>query len=90
MYVLETTTKKYHTQRTRQEEIPEPSTHMIGSNESRKEATDTKTVYIVLNAKTKTRLVFWNVGSMFETGHFAHVTAEMRRYSLHVLGIYES
>ncbi|KAJ7365248.1 Indoleamine 2,3-dioxygenase 2 [Desmophyllum pertusum] len=38
----------------------------------------------VLNAKTKIRLGFWNVRTMYETGRLAQVTAEMRL--LHVRG----
>ena len=38
---------------------------MNGSSESRKEATDRKME--VLNTKTKTRIGFWNVRTMYET-----------------------
>jgi len=61
---------------------------MNGSGESRKEATDRKME--VLSAKNKTKIGFWNVRTMFETGKLAQVTAEMRRYNLHILGISES
>lgn len=44
----------------------------------------------VLSAKTKIRLGFWNVRTMYETGKLAQVTAEMRRCRLHVLGVSES
>ncbi|XP_073671663.1 uncharacterized protein [Paramisgurnus dabryanus] len=44
----------------------------------------------VLNTKTKTRIGFWNVRTMYQTGKMAQVTAEMRRYNLHILGISES
>ncbi|KAK3783096.1 hypothetical protein RRG08_059971 [Elysia crispata] len=61
---------------------------MNGSGESRKEATGkTKEV---LNAKTKTRIGFWNVRTMFETGKLAQVISEMNRYNLHILGVSES
>ena len=56
-------------------------------SESWKDASDTKTE--VLNAKTKTRLGFRIVRAMYETGKLTQVTAEMRRYSLHVLGVSE-
>ena len=61
---------------------------MNGSSESRKEATDRKIE--VLSAKTKTRIGFWNVRTMYETGKLAQVTSEMRRYKLHILGVSES
>ena len=61
---------------------------MNGSGESREEATGRKME--VLNTKTKTRIGFWNVRTMYETGKLAQVTAEMRRYNLHVLGVSES
>ena len=59
---------------------------MIASGESRKEAIGLKEV---LNAKCRTRLGFWNVRTMYETGKLAQVAAEMRRYNLHILGISE-
>ncbi|GFR64686.1 endonuclease-reverse transcriptase [Elysia marginata] len=58
---------------------------MNGNGESRKEAIGrTKEVQ---NAKTKTRIGFWNVRTMFETGKLAQVTSEMNRYHLHILGV---
>ncbi|GFS14130.1 craniofacial development protein 2-like [Elysia marginata] len=61
---------------------------MNDNGESRKEAIGrTKEV---LNAKTKTRIGFWNVRTMFETGKLAQVTIEMNRYNLHILGVSES
>ena len=48
---------------------------MNGSSESRKEATDRKIE--VLSAKTKTRIGFWIVRTMYETGRLAQVTAEI-------------
>ena len=44
----------------------------------------------VVSAKTKTRIGFWNVRTMYETGKLAQVTAEMRCYKLHILGVSES
>jgi hypothetical protein len=61
---------------------------MNDSGESRKEAAGRKME--VMSAKCKTRIGFWNVRTMYETGKLAQVTAEMRRYNLHVLGISES
>ena len=63
---------------------------MNGSGESRKEATG-RTMEI-LNAKTQTRLCFWNLRTMFETGKLAQVTSEMNRYnlSLHIICVSES
>ena len=61
---------------------------MNGSGENRKEATG-KTMEI-LNAKTQTRLGFWNVRTMFETGKLAQVMSEMNKYNLHILGFSES
>ena len=63
-------------------------TCMNGSSESRKEATDRKME--VLSAKTKTRIGFLNVRTMYQTGKLAQVTAEIRRYKLHILGVNES
>lgn len=58
---------------------------MNGSGDSHfVEATDRK------NTKTKTRISFWNVRTMYQTGKLAQVTAEMHRYNLHILGISES
>ena len=42
-----------------------------------------------LNTRTKTRIGFWNVRSMFSTGKLAQVTREMRENKLHNLGIRE-
>ena len=58
------------------------------SGESRKEATDRKME--ALNVKCKTRIGFWNVRTMYDTGKLAQVTSEMSRYKLHILGISES
>ena len=44
----------------------------------------------VMSAKTRTRIGFWNVSTMYETGKLAQVTTEMRRYNLHVMGVSES
>ena len=56
--------------------LPEsPETCINGSSESRKEATDR--MMEVLSAKTKTRIGFWIVRTMYETGRLAQVTAEM-------------
>ena len=63
-------------------------THMNVNGESRKETNDRKME--VLNTKTKTRIGFWNVRTMYETGKLAQVKAEMRRYNLRILGISES
>ncbi|KAL9979771.1 hypothetical protein ACROYT_G017482 [Oculina patagonica] len=42
-----------------------------------------------LSTKTKTRLGFWNVTTMFSTGRFAQITREMNENKLHILGISE-
>ena len=64
-------------------------THMNDSGESHSlEATDTKIE--VLSTKTKTKLGFWNVRTMYQTGKLAQVTTEMRRYGIHILGISEA
>ena len=52
------------------------------------EATDRRME--VLSANTRTRIGFWNVRTMYETGKLAQVTGEMRRYNLHILGVSES
>ena len=87
-YVTETATEVINT--TGCDGLLESSqdTHMSVSGESRKETNDRKME--VLNTKTKTRIGFWNVRTMHETGKLAQVTAEMRRYNLHILGISES
>jgi len=41
----------------------------------------------VLNTKTKIRLGFWNVRTMFEAGKLAQVTRELRQYKLNILGV---
>ena len=85
--VTETATNNLYNSRKRLSEGPQGA-YMNGSGESRKEATDkTKEV---LNAKTKTRIGFWNVRTMFETGKLAQVISEMNRYNLHILGVSES
>ena len=61
---------------------------MTASSEGRKGTTDVKLE--VMSAKTKTKIGFWNVRTMYETGKLVQVTAEMRRYNLHVLGVSES
>ena len=61
---------------------------MNGSGESQLEATDRQME--VLSTKTKTRIGFWNVRTMYDTGRPAQVTAETRQYNLHILGISES
>ena len=58
---------------------------MTASGESQRETTGVKLE--VMSAQTKTRIGFWNVRSKYETGKLAQVTAEMRRYNLHVLGV---
>ncbi|KAL9971331.1 hypothetical protein ACROYT_G023842 [Oculina patagonica] len=63
-------------------------TRMNGSGEIRKEAADR--IMKVLGTKTKTRIGFWNVRTLYQTGKLAQVTAEMRRYCLHILGVSES
>ena len=87
-YVTETATEEIDT--TGCDGLPESSqdTHMNVSGESRKENNVRKME--VLSAKTKTRIGFWNVRTMYETGKLAQVTAEMRSYNLHILGISES
>ncbi|CAM5093877.1 unnamed protein product [Eretmochelys imbricata] len=66
----------------------ESMTCMTASGESQKEATGMKTE--VLNTKRKTKLGFWNIRTMYEAGKLAQVRAEMRCYSLHILGVSES
>ena len=61
---------------------------MTTSGESQKETTGMKLE--VMNTKTKTRIGFWNVRTMHDSGTLARVTTEMRRYNLHVLGVSES
>jgi len=60
---------------------------MTGSSESLWEATDMKME--VLTTKHNTRVGFQNVRTMYEIGHLAQVTSEMRGYDLTLLGISE-
>ena len=86
--VTETATKKTTT--TFVGGAPEfQGTCMTGSSESRQEATDT-TRDALNTAKTKLKIGFWNVQTMYDTGRLAQVTSEMRRYKLDILGISES
>ncbi|XP_005113130.1 indoleamine 2,3-dioxygenase 2 [Aplysia californica] len=64
-------------------------TRMNAGSESRKEDICRK-MEGLNTAKTKVITGLWNVRTMYETGKLAQVTAEMRRYGLHVLGISES
>ena len=87
-HVTETATEEINT--TGCDGLPESSqdTRMNVSGESHKETNDRKME--VLSTKTKTRIGFRNVRTMYETGKLAQVTAEMRRYNLHILGMSES
>ena len=55
-------------------------TRMIGNSESHKEAD--AVMMRALNTKTKTRIGFWNVRTMFSTSKLAQVTREMRENKL--------
>ena len=66
-------------------DLPRSLNHMTASSESGKETTGVKLE--VMSAKTKIRIGFWNVCTMYETGKLAQVTAEMRRYNLQMLGV---
>ena len=61
---------------------------MSDSGEKGRETTDKKRE--VLSAKTNTRIGFWNVRTMNETGKLSQVTVEMLCYNLCILGISES
>ena len=43
----------------------------------------------ILNTRTKLRIGFWNVRTMYETGKQAQVLREMKENKLHILGISE-
>ncbi|KAJ7383838.1 Indoleamine 2,3-dioxygenase 2 [Desmophyllum pertusum] len=58
---------------------------MTSGSESRQEAVATKLG--ALSTKTKTRIGFWKVRTMFSTGRLAQVTREMNEIKLHILGI---
>ncbi|XP_071161985.1 craniofacial development protein 2-like [Mytilus edulis] len=62
---------------------------MTVGSKSRKE-TINKNLEALNTAKTKTRIGFWNVRTMYSAGKLAEITSEMRRYKLHILGIGES
>ena len=87
-FATETATKGTNSSRCKK--LPQSSqvTRMNDSSQSRKDATDRMAG--VLNAKTKKRIGFWNVRTMFDTGKLAQVTSEMRRYNLDILGISET
>ena len=70
--------------------FPESSfeARMNDSGESRKEATAGRVE--ALSTKTKTKIGFWNARTMYEAGKLVQVTAEMRCYNLHILGVSES
>ncbi|XP_005112107.1 craniofacial development protein 2-like [Aplysia californica] len=87
-YVTETATKRNHISVC---DGPSESlvTRMNAGNESRQEAVCRK-MEDLNTAKTKVIIGQWNVRTMYEAGKLAQVTAEMRRYGLHVLGISES
>ena len=59
---------------------------MTGNSESQTEADLMKSI---LNMRTKLRLCFWNVRTMYETGKQAQVLREMKNNKLHILGISE-
>ena len=44
----------------------------------------------VLSVRTKLRVGFWNVRTMYETGKQAQVLREMKQNRLHILGVSES
>ena len=64
-------------------------TRMNGSSENCKEATDRKMEVQGTKTKTKTRIGFWNVCTMYEIGKLSQVTSEMRHYCQHILGVRE-
>ena len=64
-------------------------TYMTDNSESQTEAAS-MTKEALNTAKTRVRLGFWNVRTMYDTGKLAQVVAEMKRYKLHILGISES
>ena len=64
-------------------------TCMTDNSESQTEAAN-MTKEALNTAKTRVRLGFWNVRTMYDTGKLAQVVAEMKRYKLHILGISES
>ncbi|XP_063410454.1 craniofacial development protein 2-like [Mytilus trossulus] len=59
---------------------------MNGTSESQQEASHMKSI---LNARTKLKLGFWNVRTMYEAGKQAQVLREMKENKLHILGISE-
>ena len=87
-YVTEAATKENYTDVDGAFES-QPGTFMTVSNESRQEAADT-TKDALNTVKTRMKVGFWNVQTMYDTGRLAQVTSEMRRYNLHVMGISES
>ena len=61
-----------------------PHDRVNGGTGSFREAANTKTE--VMNAKNKTRIEFWNVQTMYETGRLAQITLQMQRYNLTLRG----
>lgn len=59
---------------------------MNASSEIQQEASSMKSI---LNTRTKLRVGFWNVRTMYETGKQAQVLREMKENKLHILGVSE-
>ncbi|XP_048753558.2 craniofacial development protein 2-like [Ostrea edulis] len=89
MIVTETATRNLSI--TVEESLPSTNmgTSMTDGSESHEEATNT-TREALNTAKTKIRIGFWNVRTIYAAGKLAQITAEMQRYKLHILGISES
>ena len=63
---------------------------MTSSSESQQEAVAVRLEALSrLSTKTKTRIGFYNIRTMFSTGRLAQVTREMNENKLHILGISE-
>ena len=84
----ETATKEQSTTRCTGLPVSLQDDWMYGSGQSRKDAAGR--MLGVPNAKSKIKIGFWNVCTIFDAGKLAHVTREMRRYDLDILGISET
>ncbi|XP_062602942.1 craniofacial development protein 2-like [Saccostrea cucullata] len=67
-------------------EYQQPSARMNAASESQQEAGRMKSI---LSTRTKLKIGFWNVRTMYEAGKQAQVVREMKNNKLHILGVSE-
>lgn len=71
------------------EDGPPPEGFMMQGGESRKH-TETTLPNTILSTRATTTIGTWNVRTMLEAGKTTQVAAEMKKYSLTILGISEA